>query len=81
MFDTQRLNLVDKVFAENQIAVAQQMVRRTVPLKGLTKLLSRPLRGRMSRHAEMENAPPVVSQQQKHVQDLEPDRWHGEKIH
>jgi hypothetical protein len=29
---------------------------------------------------EVENASPVVRQHQKYVQDLEPDRWHGEKV-
>ena len=76
----QGLHLVDEVLAENLVTVAQQITRRTVPRKGLAKLLGCPFRSRMSRHAEVENASPVVRQHQKHVQDLEPDRWHREKV-
>ena len=77
----QGLHLVDEVLAENLVTVAQQITRRTVPRKGLTKLLGCPLCSWMSRHAEVENASPVVRQHQKYVQDLEPDRWHREKVH
>ena len=30
--------------------------------------------------AEMQNSPPVVSQNQEHVQDLKPNRWNGEEV-
>ena len=50
------LHLVDEVLAENLVTVTQQITRCTVPWKGLTKLLGRPLCGRMSRHAELQNA-------------------------
>jgi hypothetical protein len=73
--------LVNEVLAENLVPITQQITRRTVPWKGLAKLLGRPLCSRMSRYAEVENASPIVRQHQKHVQDLEPDRWHGEKVH
>ena len=47
------------VLAEN--LVTQQITRRTVPWKGLTKLLGCPLSGGMSSHAEVENAAPVAA--------------------
>jgi hypothetical protein len=48
-------------------------------MEDLTKLLGGPLRGRMSRHAKLENASLVVRQQQKRVQDLEPYRGQVKK--
>src|SRR5258708_12284633 len=34
----------------------------------------------MRRHVEMHAPPSVVSQNQKHVQDLKPDRRHGKEV-
>src|ERR1044072_2810125 len=43
-------------------------------------LLRRPLRSWMCRDREMNDASPIVCQYQKHVQYLEPDRWHSEEV-
>ena len=56
VFDTQGLHLVDEVLAENLVTITQQITRRTVPWKGLAKLLGCPLCSWMSCHAEVENA-------------------------
>jgi len=34
----------------------------------------------MGGHGKVENAPPVVTQDQKHIQDLKPDCRHGKKV-
>jgi hypothetical protein len=69
-----------KVLAENGIAIAQQVARQLVEGKGLPQLLSGPLRGRMRGHIEVNNATTVMSQNQKHVQDLETEGGHGEEV-
>jgi hypothetical protein len=35
----------------------------------------------MGRHREMYDPPTLMRQHQKHVQDLAPDRRHGEEVH
>jgi len=80
LFDAHRLHLLHEVRPEDPVAIAQQIARRGLPRESLAQLLSSTLRGRMSGDAEMQNAPPVVRQHQEHVQDLEPDRRHGEKV-
>jgi len=30
---------------------------------------------------KVQDAPALVRQHQKHIQDLEPDRWHDQEIH
>jgi len=35
----------------------------------------------MRRHREMHDPPAIMSQHQKHLQDLEADRRHGEEVH
>src|SRR5262249_23020280 len=67
------------VRSEDAVAVPQQKTRRTVPGKRLPHLLRRPCRRRMSRHGEMQNPPPVVSENQKYIEDLESEsRQHQE---
>jgi len=57
LFDSRRFHLLNELMPENPISVAQQIARRFVPRKGLTKLLGGLLRSRTFRHAEMDNAP------------------------
>jgi hypothetical protein len=68
-------------FPEDLVPIAKQIPRRTVPRKGLTKLLGCPLRSWMSSHAEVQNTPPIVSKNQEDIQQLEPDRGHGEEVY
>jgi len=44
------------------------------------QLLSRPFRGRMSGHVEVDNATPVMGQRQKYVEDLETQGRHGKEV-
>jgi len=66
--------------AEDRIAIAQQVARELGKGKGLSQLLCGPLRGRVGSHIEVQNAAPVMSQNQKHVKNTEADRGHGEEI-
>ena len=43
-------------------------------------MLSRALRGGVGGHIAVQNATPVMGQNQKHVKDLETDRGHGEEV-
>jgi hypothetical protein len=71
-------HLFSEVMAEDGIAIAQQVARELVEGKGLPQLLSRPLRGGMSGHIEVENATTVMGQDQKHVKNLETQGGHRE---
>jgi hypothetical protein len=72
--------LFSEVIAKDPIAVPQQVTRELVKGKCLPQLLSRPLRGWVGGHVEVQNATPVMGQHQKHVKDLEADRGHGEEV-
>ena len=76
LFDAHGFHLLNKVLAKDPIAVAQQITRRTVPRKGVTKLLNRPLGCGMSGDAKLEDAPTVMCQHEEHIEHLEPERWH-----
>ena len=73
-------HLLSELIAKDSIAVAQQVARELVKGKGLPQLLSRPLRGRVGGHVEVQNATPVMGQHQKHVKDLEADCGHREEV-
>src|ERR1700693_5507263 len=78
--DAHALHLFSEVIAEDSIAVAQQVARELVKGKSLAQLLSRPLRGRAGGHVEVQNATPVMGQDQKHVKNLETDSGHREEV-
>ena len=69
-----------ELMAEDRIAVAQQVAGRFVKGKGLPQLLGYPFRGWVGGHIEVEDAASVMGQNEKHVENLEADRGHGEKI-
>src|SRR5437870_11538820 len=73
-------HLFSEVIHEDSIAVAQQVARQLGKGKGFPQLLSRPLRGGVGGHIAVQNATPVMGQYQKHVEDLETDRGHGEEV-
>src|SRR6267143_542006 len=78
--DTRVSHPFSEVIAKDSIAVPQQVARELSKGKCLPQLLSRPLRGRVGGHIEMQNATPVMGQHQKHVKDLETDRGHRKEI-
>src|SRR6516225_653889 len=66
--------------AEDSVAVAQQVAGEFGKGKCLPQLLSRALRGRVGGNVEVQNAAPVMGQNQENVKNLEADRRHGEEI-
>src|SRR5678816_2254130 len=81
LFDSHRLHLRCELVPKDPVSVPQQIMRRSVPRKCLTKLLGCPLRGWMRCYADMDNAAPIVCQHQKYVQDLEADCRYHKEIH
>jgi len=75
LFDAHCLHLIDEVLPEDSIPIAQQILWRAVPRKGLPQLLDRPLSGRMCGHCKVHDSSALMRQHQKHIQDLKPDRW------
>jgi hypothetical protein len=73
-------HLFSEVRAEDGIAVAQQVARQLVEGKGLSQLLPRPLRGRVRGHVAVQNAPSVMGQNQKHIENLETYGRHSEEV-
>lgn len=69
-----------EVVAKDWIPVSQQIARRRVPGERIAKLLGRPFRSRMNRHVEVQNAPPLVGQDEEYVQHLEANCGHNEEI-
>ena len=55
-------HLLSEVIAKDLIAVAEQVPRKLVKGKGLAQLLSRPLRGWVGGHIEVQNATSVTGQ-------------------
>jgi hypothetical protein len=80
LFNTHRLHLLYKFVAEDLISVPQQIAWCAVPGECLSQLLSGPFRRRMGRDGEVDNAPPLMCQHQKYIEDLESDRRHHEKV-
>ncbi len=56
------------------------MSRRQIPWKGLNNLLSRPARRGMLSHVEMHDAPTLMHQNDKDVEDAKRRRWYGEEV-
>src|SRR5205807_5841350 len=69
-----------EVTAVDGIAIAEQVARELVEGKCLPQLLSRPFRRRMRGHIAVDNATPVMGQQQKHIENLETNGRHGKEI-
>src|SRR5215472_2371518 len=57
-------HMFSEVIAKDPIAVPQQVTRELVKGKGLPQLLSRPLRGWVGGHVEVQNTTPVMGQHQ-----------------
>src|SRR5580700_3354514 len=78
--DAQRLDLPREFEAENVVAITPQVTGNLVKREGLPQLLAGPLGGGMGGDIEMQDATAVVSQHEEHVEGLEANRWHREKI-
>ena len=80
LVDTHVSHLSPEGIAEDSIAVAQQVARKLIKGERFSQLLSGPLRGWVGGHIEVENAPAVMSQHQKHVKNLETNGGHSEEV-
>src|SRR5215472_5522718 len=72
--------LFSEVLAENRVAISQQVTRELLERECVAQLLAGPLGGWVRGHVEVKNAATIMSQYQKHVEDLETDCRHGEEI-
>ena len=64
----------------NRVAISQQVARELLERECVAQLLGGPVGGRVRGHVEVKNAATIMSQYQKHVEDLETDCGHGEEI-
>src|SRR5687767_14821944 len=74
-------HLLDEVMPEDAVTVTQQIARSALPREGLPELLRRPFGSRMRGDSKMHNPPTLVREHQKYIQNLKPNRRHGEEIH
>ena len=63
--DAQVSHLFSEIIPEDSIAVAQQVARELGKGKRLPQLLSRPRRGRVGGHIEVQNTTPIMGQYQE----------------
>ena len=71
----------DDLGAECGIAVVNQITRRGVIRESLAQLLRYPRAGRMPGHIEMQNAPPVMRDDEKAIQHSEGECGDRKEIH
>ena len=79
--DTQRLHCRLERRTKDLIAITEEIARHLVPRKRIPELLSSPFGRRMRSDVDVDEAPAIMSQQQEHVEDLEPNGRHGEEVH
>ena len=60
-------------------SVTEEIQRRFIKWEGVLQLLSGPL-GRTGSDVTMHDPPSIMGYNQEHIQDLKPDRWHGEEV-
>ena len=66
---------------EDAVPVAQQIRGAPVSRACLPELMRGPFSSRMRRDREMHDPPTLVSEHQKHIQHLKPNRRHGKEVH
>ena len=79
--DPQGLDAAREHGPVDRIAVAQEVARGGVPGERLHELLGRPLGGGGVGDVDVDDASPVVRQDDEDEQDLEQHRGHGEEVH
>ncbi len=67
-------------WAEDPVAVANQMTWRFVPGKGVSHLPGDPLGSRIVSHSNRDESPSGVTQDHQAVEQLERDRAYDEQI-
>ena len=78
--DAHSLHLVHEVAPEDPIAISEKITWCAAPRESVSKLLHGPLRSWVSSNAVVQNAPAVVCQDQKYIQDLKADRRHRKEV-
>src|ERR1700674_5835468 len=73
-------DLPAEIIPEDGVTIAQQVAREYFKRKRFSQLLSRPLCRWVGGHIEVENAPAVMRQHQKHVKHLEANSRYGKEI-
>ena len=79
-FHGQRLDTATKLTAIDRVTITNQIRLGIAFRKRLDRLLSRPIRRRMFRDAEVKNSPPLMLDYEKDEQYPQADRRHGEKV-
>src|SRR5918995_3679870 len=80
LLNSHPLDLFNELMPENAIAITQQIARHILPRKRLPQLLGSPFRSWMCGNGEVNNTPTLMRQHQKDIEDLKPNRRHGEKV-
>jgi len=63
------------------IAIKDQVFERGLKGKRLTQLLGDPSARRMLRNVNLQDAPPIMTDDEEAVEHAERNRWHREEIH
>ena len=79
-FNPHMLHPLPKRGAIDAVPIAQQIPRGLVPRKGVHHLLSRPLRRRVFRDVEMDDAAPFMGQDEQHEEHFVGHRRHDKEI-
>src|SRR5881296_3602490 len=74
------LHAAPKVLSVDLVAVAQEIARCGVVLKGVDDLLSGPVGGGVLGHVEVDDASAMVSEHDKNKEDAQARGWHREEI-
>jgi hypothetical protein len=69
------------LLSELRIAIENEVLVAGVEWEGLAQLLADPTVGRVSGDIEVQNAPSVVGDDKKAVEDSKGKCWDGEEIH
>jgi hypothetical protein len=80
LIDAQALHAAPEGFAEDSVAITQQVRGRGVVREGVDDLLRRPGRGRVLGDVEVHHASPVMSEDEKHEEHAQAHGGHGEEV-
>lgn len=80
LLNSHRLHPFHELMAEDPIPITKQIAWSAVPWECLAELLSCPFCSRMGRDCEVDNAPTVMRQHQKYIEDLKPYCRHCKEV-
>src|SRR5215510_13418576 len=79
-FDIHDFDLLAELLPVDTITISQQIFRCGVERKGFEHLLRGPFNRRMSRDIEVDNASPIMRENDKHEQNFEPYSMDREEV-